>query len=296
MKIDLQMHSTFSDGHETPTELVALAASRGVTHLALTDHDTIAGVLEAQEAGERQGIVVISGIEITTAWHDKTLHILGYGFAPDDRGFLAFCKQVQDARKNLFLQKLESFNDLLRTRGLREIDVADFIRSQGAFFGLGNLLTYCTDRRIFQTKAEAARLWSETKKISMGSVEPHQAITAIHAAGGIAVLSHPFAPKISLKKFSSDTKEQDALVRELKEQGLDGIECFQPSHGAEDTERALALAQEFGLLVTGGTDWHGPIEVTGEQIRDYIPYYADAIGDIVMPAEFMQRIVERFER
>lgn len=293
MKIDLQMHSTFSDGHETPSELVALAARYEVTYMALTDHDMVDGLSEAFGAGKKFGVKVISGVELTTIERGRTLHILGYAFDSNNPELGSLCACAQEDRKRVFLAKTELINEQFRAAGKPIIDVDDFRRSQGKFFGLGKLLNYAVRRGIVETKGEMSALWSSLPKMPLIKTSPVDAIKIIHAAGGVAVLSHPFAPKLSLKNSTSSVAEQDALVRALKEQGLDGIECYQPSHGVDDVEHALILAHELNLLVTGGTDWHGPIEVVGEQVREYIPYYANHIGDLTIPPKHVRCMIER---
>lgn len=293
MKVDLQMHSTYSDGYETPQELVELAVRYGLTHIALTDHDTVAGLDEVLRVGNERGIVVVPGIELTTEFQGATLHILGYAFDRANEELRGLCDELYNKRKQVYLNKLDVVNKTLRGRGLPEIDSEDFVQFQGSFFGLGKIIKYCMARGIAATSQEAAALWRTGKKIIMHSIDARRAIDVIHAAVGVAVLSHPFAPKTSLSKIFSEINQQDAAVRQFKEWGLDGIECYQPSHGVEDVEHALLLAHELDLLITGGTDWHGPIEVTGEQIREYIPHYVDHIGDLAIPQKHAERMVER---
>lgn len=293
MKIDLQTHSTYSDGYKTPTELVEIAAANGVGLLALTDHDGVHGLAEAREAGARLGVSVVSGIEIT-AELNKTLHILGYQFNPHHPAIQAVCVRMRENRRRLFVQKLTAINERLKTEGRQQINLESYIEKQQGFFGLGKALDFMVASGVMRSKEAAAKYWEESPKVPMNAIGPQEAIQALREAGGIAVLSHPLAPKLSLKNIAADVEKQKQIVMELKTAGLDGIECYTPCHNSADTELALAWAREFDLLPTVGSDWHGPIERIGEQVRSYIPYYVEKVGDVEAPEEITDALLRRF--
>lgn len=293
MKIDLQMHSTFSDGFWTPTELVEEAKRRDIALMALTDHDLTTGVSEALEVGKKLSVKVITGIELTTRFEGVNLHILGYRFDLKNQTLQDLCAQLRQERRDVIATKIKLINELRKSDGKQQIDADDFFASRGEFVGLGTLFDYVVARGVAETKEEMVGYWGQAKTDLVG-VEPSEAIKVIHGAGGLAVLSHPLAPKLSLKKITEDQGAQLEIVRKFKEQGLDGIECFQAGHSTEDTRRSLEMARKLDLFVTGGSDWHGPIERTREQVRLYIPYYVDHIGDVAMPDDIAQKLINTF--
>lgn len=294
-RVDLQMHSTYSDGYKTPTELVEIAAANGVQLLALTDHDGTDGIAEAQEAGARFGVRIVSGIEITTELK-KTLHVLGYGFDPDHPAIQAVCTKMRESRKRVFLEKCRLINERLKKEGRKQIDIAAYMETQKGFFGLGKALEYMVASGVMISKEEAVTYWEVTSYVPKHAATPEEAIRALHEAGGASVLSHPLAPKLSLKNITPDAEKQKRLVAELKATGLDGLECYTPCHSSADAELALAWAREFDLLPTVGSDWHGPLERIGEQVRSYIPYYVEKPGDVVAPDGVMQTLYDRFSK
>lgn len=293
MKVDLQMHSTYSDGYKTPTELVEIAKNNGVDLLALTDHDGTRGIAEAMEAGAQLGVQVISGTELTTGRGQATLHILGYAFDPANEALQATCASLREDRKRVFVTKLTAINKRLKKEGRPLVDIDGYVYDQKKFFGLGKALDYMVQSGVMYSKEEALTYWSEAPKVPKHAISPQEAIAVVHKAGGIAVLSHALAPKLSLKNIVADVGKQKQLVAELKSAGLDGLECYTPCHSPQDTELALAWAREFDLLPTVGSDWHGPLERIGEQVRAYIPYYVEKPGDVAASDEIMQKLYDR---
>ncbi len=261
-----------------------LARENGVGIISLTDHDTVAGVAEAIAAGAEFGVRVIPGVEITTVFHGKNIHILGYGVRAADETFRQFLDPIFHFRRENLFRKLELINTDLRNQGKKIVDLEDFQKSQGTFFNTPNAAAYLAKNGFAENK-DAAFMLLRSAVVPALDVHPGDAIKAIHAAGGLAVLSHPFAPKISLKNIAAKEGDEETLFGELVKLGLDGIECFQSGHTKEDTARALALAERHGLLVTGGSDWHGSLAVLGEDIKDYIPHYPERLGEIDIPEE-----------
>lgn len=294
MKIDLQIHSTFSDGCYTPSELVALGKKHGLSLMAITDHDTTSGVVEAMRVGVDLGVKVIPGVEITTMLRDKTIHILGYHFDIENRVLQELLVRLREDRKRIILEKVVLINEQLALQGRTLIDLDDFLEFCSDNFCVGKTTLYMAGRGIVKNRDEANEYFWATKKVAHSVIHPSEAIRVIHDAGGVAVFSHPFAPKISLKNITEDFKEQKEIIKELKIQGLDGLECYQACHGEEDTQNAFQVAKELDLIRTVGSDWHGPIAVTGQHILSYIPYYVDMIGDIAVPDEVTEKLTKLF--
>lgn len=261
--VDLHLHTNHSDGIVTPEEVIKIAMSNGVTTVSVTDHDNIDGLNESFEAVKGTSVKIISGVEVSTNWYGKVIHILVYGFDIKDAAFTDFLDQQYRKRKSYFIKKIE-----VLAPGL----VDEFLLENGSYFNMVKAREFLVKKGIFsdlKTAGDAMRAVA----IKDGFVDPEEVIGAAHRAGALAVLAHPFAPKISLKKISLVPLEQKRLVAELVSQKVDGIECYQAGHSLEDTNFALEIAKEHGLLVSGGSDWHGPIETLGEDMREYIPYY-----------------------
>jgi 3',5'-nucleoside bisphosphate phosphatase len=248
MLIELQSHSTVSDGQLAPAEVVAEAAKAGVTTLALTDHDAIAGVAEAQKAAEELGIEFVPAIEMSCVHeYAEDLHICGYWI--DLEKMAPICDRAQEERRIRAGEIVENLRregfDLTLDDANREAGAADSIgrphiaRAAGAS---GDLGPFFEEYLVPGAKAFVSRSWPSAE----------EAVKLIHEAGGVAVVAHPYW----------DVKDPDQ-VRDLVESlvrdaGLDGIETFYPPHTKAETEHCLALCEEFGLVATGSSDFHGP--------------------------------------
>lgn len=281
--VNLHTHSYHSDGIESPSDIVQLAAQSGIKLLALTDHDMTTGVAEAMAAGERLGVRVIPGAEISSRFHNKTIHILGYGIDTTNQKLQELLAHLREFRREQMIKKV------------REIvpDIDKFIAAQGEYFCPPKTASFLLKHRIAPTFADA---WERIKnvKVAADDVQPEQVIATIHAAGGKAVLAHPFGPVIGISSISSNADEQKNLIKTLQAQGLDGMECYQLSHFVEDVPRALQLCEELGLMVTAGSDWHGPLHTKDENIKTVIPNYQEHFEDFTIPQDAAEKIIKQF--
>ncbi len=247
--IDLHTHSTASDGTLTPTEVVETAAQAGLSAIALTDHDTIAGVEEAMTAADRCGIRVIPGIEISCHSMGKEVHMLGFFLDYTDETFL---KTLEDLREN---------------RGGRNQKMLDaFVRdgfpitweklkhgNPDSVITRAHFARVLVDEGICKTKNEAFdKYLGDGKKyyIPRSKIRPEDAITYIHQAGGVAVLAHPYEYKLSKAQLVT-------MIEELKNAGLDGIECYHSNNYVGQSLVLKELAHRYDLAITGGSDFHG---------------------------------------
>src|SRR3954466_6963444 len=233
MLIELQSHSTVSDGQLLPAEVVQKAAEAGVTTLALTDHDAVAGVSEALEAAERLGVELVPAIELSCVQrYAEDLHVCGYWV--DLEKIAPACDRAQQerrARAGQIVQNLrrEGFA-LTLGDAIREAGAADSIgrphiaRAAGA---AGDLGPFFEEYLVPGAKAFVPRRWPTAE----------QAVAAIHEAGGAAVVAHPYWDV-------KDPAQVEELIRALD---IDGIEAFYPSHSAEQTKHLLELCSELGL-------------------------------------------------
>lgn len=249
--IDLHLHSTFSDGALTPSELVARAAVKGVGAIALTDHDTVAGNAQALLAGAANGVKVIPGVEFSVIMGVVTVHILGYGVetsGPRVEETLDMLRRGRDERLRVMVARL---NDLGINIG------SDEVRREagGDIIGRLHIARVLVRRRFVQSVREAfsrylargAAAYAERPKLA-----PAEAMEMIGRMGGVAVLAHPG----TIERENPGMLE--SILETLIPLGLAGIECHYTSHSAEQTARYLETARAGNLLVTGGSDFHKP--------------------------------------
>jgi predicted metal-dependent phosphoesterase TrpH len=246
--IDLHLHTNKSDGQYSPRELVGLAAKKGVSLMAITDHDTIDGIAEGAEAAREAGIGFIPGIEISVKGH-KELHILGYYID---------CENAELLRMN---------GEFLRLRRLREDRIHKYLADKGASVSRETVRGYAVGGMVgrphFARALVEAGYAADVKDAFIKYLASHEfyaierpkptpavGIATIRAAGGVAVLAHPIALRMS-------ERELDDLLADLVRDGLRGMECYYSSHSLEHVEMYLALAEKHGLAVTGGSDFHG---------------------------------------
>lgn len=263
-RFDLQSHSTRSDGALAPADVVAAAAEAGVQLLALSDHDTVAGVSDAIAAGERLGVRVVPAIEISaiddSGRTPRELHILGYlvdhespAFQNALAEFLADRERrtlrMRDALKELGLQLDESELQQRISEGrpigrphlaeaaLRCEGNASRLQAEG-IDDIGSLI------KAYLIEGRPAFRLRETPTVA-------QSIDAIHAAGGVAVWAHPFWDV-------SDGEEALEMVSRFRDLGIDGVEAFYVTHTEEQTRLLFERCELLGMLSTGSADFHGP--------------------------------------
>lgn len=247
--VDLHVHSSASDGAFPPREVVRQAKEVGLKAVALTDHETMAGVPAALDAGDEFGIEVVPGVEISAEFEGGACHVLGY-FADPDEAVLA--QVLVDARAG---------------REKRNRDILDRLAGLGMPLTMDEVTRQSTGGVVTRAHFAAAlivkghvRSWEEAfdKYLARGKpafvyrlrIEPVEAIRAIRAAKGLAVLAHP-------RQLNRSPSETDAWIEHFAREGLDGVETQTPDHDANLGRRYHEAARRLGLLETGGTDWHG---------------------------------------
>ena len=259
--IDLHIHSTYSDGVLKPAELVDLAKSQGLSAISITDHDTADGAGEAIQRGLEKGIEVISGIEISS-WHgDTSMHILGYLFRSDDVQFNSRLQLLQQGRETRNIRIIENLNKLGITVELEEL----LHYSEYGQTGRPHIARLLVDKGIAKTVdlafkyylGRGAAAYAERFRFSA-----RDAIAMIREAGGVAVLAHPSSLDPSLRSTPS-------LLKDLHKVGLNGVEVYYPSHSSKAVKALLKMAGDIGLLITGGSDFHGP-ERSGYKINKWV--------------------------
>ena len=248
-RIDLHTHSSHSDGSLSPRQLVELAKKRRLCAIALTDHDTVAGVEEALAVGKELGVEVVPGVEISAQYPPGTMHILGYYIRISNRELLGALKRLQQARADRNPKIIER----LQALGL-EITPTEVFELSGGQVGRPHIARALVNKGYVSSIDEAFSHY--LKKGAVAYVEkfrfpPEEAIAIIRKAGGIAVLAHPFTLGIERPDQLSH------LVHELQEMGLEGMEVFYPNHTEEVAVIYEDVAKRLGLVCTGGSDFHG---------------------------------------
>ena len=246
---DLHVHSSASDGTFAPFALLAEAKKAGLCAMALTDHDTMDGIAEAKEAAAGLGIELVPGVELSCDYEGREIHVLGYYVSPEYPRLKA---------------KLEEFRDFRTTRNER---MTKRLQEEGFSITMEALAEKFPDSVL--TRAHLARYLCETGQlpdirtvfaeylgegcrcyIERPKITPVEAVHLIREAGGLAVLAHPV-----LCQLSEDELKQ--MIQDMKDAGMCGIEAVYSENSGDDEMRMRALAASFGLLITGGSDFHG---------------------------------------
>lgn len=245
--IDLHTHSTFSDGALSPAALIDLALQRGLKALALTDHDTVAGIPTFLNYAADKQIRVLGGIEIS-AWHDQnSMHILGYGLDQTDMELNRTLAQLQKARHQRNLDILDRLNEL----GIA-ISYVDLEHRQNSQVGRPHIARALIRMGVVNDFQEAFYRYlrrGAAAYVNSGRIHATDAIRLIRGAGGAPVLAHPAATDAGLINLPN-------LLPELRQAGLVGIETHYPAHSHKQNKQLLQLAAKHGLIATGGTDFH----------------------------------------
>ncbi len=268
MFADLHLHTFFSDGTYTPEELAALGKEHGLAAMALTDHDTVEGCARMASACAAGGIEFITGTELTAEQDGVELHLLGYCMDVENEKLLSESARFQAVRQNRIREMVAKLNALdvpLKAESVFEIANC---HSPGRPHVARALVKAGLCRSLdeaFERFLKVGRPgWVPKRKISAGD-----AIRLIQQAGGVAVMAHPGLNK------------SDDVIPKMAEQGLDGIECFHTKHSAAAARHYVKLAEDFHLLVTGGSDCHGTNK--GRPL----------IGSVKLPYHYVEKLKQR---
>lgn len=275
-RVDLHLHSLRSDGRLEPAEVVAWAQEAGLAAIALTDHDTVAGIEEAEEAAAALGMPFVPGLELSAYEADRgSTHLLGYFIDPGHSPLLGFLEEVRQSRVERAAEMVEKLNELGLSVSLEEVMAEaspDGLIARPhvarALVGGGWVGSYGEAFSRFIAAGRPAYVPTQR-------VEPEEGIGWIHDAGGLAVLAH-------------GGKTHDAeTIRRLAEAGLDGVETLHPEHGTVEVRKLRRLAAELGLLETGGSDWHGPLDNRrGQLATQPVPFkWYERLRDAALAAQ-----------
>lgn len=246
--IDLHTHSTASDGSFMPGELVRHAAESGVTTLALTDHDSTAGLAEAAAESARLGVEFIRGVELTTSTQYGSVDILGYCLPDNDPVLEKKLELLRLAR----MRRNESIVERLNGLGLA-VSMEEITAQGSSSFGRPHIAALMLSKGYINHPREAYQKYigeGKTAFVPKEPFSPEEAVNLLAGAGAVAFVAHPMlvrAPEAWL----------DSLVRELAELGLAGLEAYHSEHDAKAVRHVVRLADKYNLLVSGGSDFHG---------------------------------------
>ncbi|MCG3180694.1 MAG: 5'-3' exoribonuclease [Phycisphaerae bacterium] len=252
--VDLHAHSTASDGSDTPGALMQRAASAGLEAIALTDHDTVAGVAEARPAADDAGVELVPGIEISArmpGWGDPgELHILGLLIDETSPSLLRMNDLLLDARarrNEVLLARLAELHMPVSRDELEAISDGVISRAHIAERMVANGYVATTRQAFDRHIGPGGDAWFDKARLT-----PSQAFETIHQAGGLAILAHP------VHNATEPIQQLETLIGRLADVGLDGLEAFHPDQDPAWVRRVQQWAGRFGLCITGGSDFHGP--------------------------------------
>ena len=264
MRADLHIHTVYSDGAYTPEEIARRAKEAGIELLSMTDHDSLEGMDEKRAAANKYGLKFVSGWEISSYEGDK-VHVLGYNCTAGEeyRSFLEKRKTGAVLRAQDMIDKANAYLGFHVT--MEEVERGHL--KKGAPLHTMHVVSAFAKRLSKKPLECHAELFEKGKPAysDLWRPSPFEAVKAIHACGGLAVLAHPGKIRLSEEK-------RIALMDALVEEGLDGIECYHMSHTEMETEYFKAYAAQRGLLVSGGSDFH---QDGGKRILGLPEFHAD---------------------
>lgn len=247
--IDLHAHTTASDGSLSPEGLVDLAKSSGLKAVAITDHDTLAGVEPALIHGRDIGVEVVPGVEISAEFKPGTMHILGYDVDPTNVDLWTKLEALQVSRLTRnpkIIAKLQALGFSITMDRIQSV-------AGGGQIGRPHFAKVMMDLGYVSSISQAFDLYlskGAPAYVDKFRFTPEQAVVIIRKAGGLPVLAHPFTLHL-------DTDALETLLADLARAGLAGLEVYYSEHSPEMTRDYLAMAQRIGLAITGGSDFHG---------------------------------------
>lgn len=242
-KIDLHMHTLYSDGQHSPEELIVKVKEAGIDLISITDHDTVDGIKESTEIGKKYGVDVISGLEISSDIRDREVHILAYFIDPNNKELEEYLRFFRAER----IKRAQRIAEKLNALGL-EINLADIMEvAQNSAVGRPHIAKAMVKKGLVSNYFEAFSKYigngcpAYERKVHLS---PRSAFKIISDAGGLSFIAHP-------------GNLPDAIMVELIEAGLDGIEVLHPSHLPHQVKHYRGIVNEFFLLESGGSDFHG---------------------------------------
>jgi predicted metal-dependent phosphoesterase TrpH len=254
--IDLHSHTLHSDGQRTPRELFAEARAAGVAVLSVTDHDTVSGLAECAEAALGAGVRLVPGIELSAELHGREVHVLGHFIDPTSAPLRALADEMLVERR----ERMERMVVRANESGMKITMDAVIAHSGGENLGRPHLARALVGAGYAASVKDAFDRYLKTRGalfVDRRRLTAQAAIELVHAGGGTATIAHPGANKISRQELSV-----------LAGLGLDGVEAFHPEHVPSQAEAYERWSAELSLLITAGSDYHGPLVQPGRKLGD----------------------------
>ncbi len=275
--IDLHTHTTASDGDYSPEELIDIAISQGITTLAITDHDNINGIERALKYASNKNISLVPGIEVSANVSKGEMHILGLFINHEDPVFKKYLDDLQEKRDNRNIRLVEKFNEL----GY-DITIDDLNRiSGGKVIGKPHFAKWFIEQRLVETNEDVYTTYFDRpdfKAIKRETYAPEDIIKHIKANGGLVILAHPQSLDLSFDELKE-------MLITLKSYGLDGMECYHSNMTSEEMVAFRKIASELNLLVSKGSDYHGP------KVKSTIELGTGINGNIAISKEIENEII-----
>lgn len=266
-KADLHIHTNASDGDLSPEELIEKVSRKNLEIISITDHDTINGYLDAKPHAAEKEIELIPGVEISTIWGKREIHVLAYAFDDEDEKFLQLLVNQKKARR----KRMKAIVEVLKSEGI-DIDY-DEVRAESFTGNIGrpHAASVLINKGYVASVSEAFIRYLSTDKINQIKTEYaelEEVLEIVHNAGGVLSVAHP-GPLYTQNE-----------MKELLKYPFDGIECIHPSHSYKVQKMFLDIAKSNNLLITGGSDFHG----SGKS--EYDPY----LGVVTISLQFVEAL------
>ena len=248
-KIDMHVHTTASDGTVSPKYVVSLAAMQGLKAIAITDHDTMAGIDEAGQAGELMGVTIIPGIEISTDYQGRDVHVLGYFLDEHSETLEQYEAWTREKRR----ERNEKILERLRKKGFDITQKQLEDENPGAVLGRPHIARKLVELGAAENVQEAFRKYLSKGRscyVERERIPFQDAARLIKKCGGVAVLAHPL-------QYGFGKNELDTLVKTAAQCGFSGMEIYYTGYTQGDQKKLFDLAEKYTLLPTGGSDFHG---------------------------------------
>lgn len=265
-KADLHIHTNASDGDLSPKDLMEKISQKSLQTISITDHDTIRGYLDAKELADEKDIELIPGVEISTIWGDREIHVLAYAFDEENENFLNLVANQKNARR----KRMKAIVEVLKREGV-DIDYEEVRAESRGNIGRPHAASVLINKGYVASVSEAFIRYLSTDKIKEIKTEYavlDKVISTVHEAGGVLSIAHP-------GPFYTQNE-----IKELLKYPFDGIECIHPSHSYKVQKMFLDLAGIHNLLVTGGSDFHG------SKKSEYDPY----LGVVTLGSQFVEAL------
>lgn len=269
--VDLHLHSTCSDGALAPAEVVRMAAKAGLTAVAIADHDNVDGIDEALAAGRICGVEVLPAVELSVVWQDfADIHLLGYCFDHQHPELCAALTEFRDFRSRRNRQIVERINRRLARAGRAPLDFEAIRQRAGGTLGRPHIALELVAQGHVRSKDEAFERYLVPCNVAKRYFPIEEAIALIQRAGGVTSLAHP-------AYISRDRQVLQRLFDACVDYGCEGLEVYSNQATNDDIDWFLGEAHRRGLLVTGGSDFHGggqeQLVLGGLRGNLYVPYY-----------------------